>query len=198
MRRFLPSGWLGTYLLVTVLTTGCQHHRTCCTNGTITPAATMADPVAMPSSTAAAGGTPAAPDTPPTTNTPPLMHTASLPGTPNKPPTAGQLTSMASPNVPTPPQSAATMPHPRFDHDPNYRWLVGTLDYSRIQRGWLLRYVSLEQDDRYGGCVTLVAPNQETQFKRGQTVRVEGSLVDPESRQLRPAYQVSNVRVEEP
>lgn len=33
---------------------------------------------------------------------------------------------------------------------------------------------------------------------RGQKVRVEGTLIDPESRQLLPALQVQAFRVEEP
>ncbi len=87
---------------------------------------------------------------------------------------------------------------PRFGHDPNYRWLVGTLDYSKIQRGWLLRYGPLQEEDRYGGCVLLLAPSHDATFKPGQTVRVEGSLIDPTSHQLRPAYRVENVRIEQP
>lgn len=83
----------------------------------------------------------------------------------------------------------------RFGHDPNYHWLIGTLDYSRIQDAWVLRYASWEEEDRYGGCVTLVTPGRGIALKQGQTVRVEGSLIDPSSQQLRPAFQVNNVRV---
>jgi hypothetical protein len=82
----------------------------------------------------------------------------------------------------------------RFAHDPNYRWLVGTLDYSQIQGAWLLRYMSYEEDDRYGGCVTLVGPLPGAVLKKGKTVRVEGSLINPDSRHLRPAFQVDNMR----
>lgn len=81
-----------------------------------------------------------------------------------------------------------------FGHDPKYRWLVGTLDYSQIQGAWLLRYVSYEDDDRYGGCVTLVGALPAAVMKKGKTVRVEGSLIDPDSRHLRPAFQVENIR----
>jgi hypothetical protein len=89
----------------------------------------------------------------------------------------------------------AQIPVPeRFGHDTNYRWLVGTLDYSRIQRAWLLRYVPYEEDDRYGGCVTLVGDVPTKSLKPGATVRVEGNLIDPDSRQLRPAFQVQNLR----
>lgn len=83
---------------------------------------------------------------------------------------------------------------PRYGHDANYHSLIGILDYSRIQQAWVLRYVSYEDDDRYGGCVTLVVPSSPMRFKPGQTVRVEGELIDPESRQLRPAFQVQKIQ----
>jgi hypothetical protein len=83
----------------------------------------------------------------------------------------------------------------RYGHDQNYHWLIGTVDYSRIQDAWVLRYASWEEEDRYGGCVTLVASGRGIAFKRGQTVRVEGELIDPNSQQLRPAFQVRNIRV---
>lgn len=94
------------------------------------------------------------------------------------------------------PAEAQAPPGPRYAHDPKYHWLVGTVEYSRIQQAWLLRYVSVEEEDRYGGCVTLVAPNNQMTFKPGQIVRVEGELIDPESQQLRPAFQVQTIRAE--
>lgn len=92
------------------------------------------------------------------------------------------------------PTEAAVPPGARYGHDANYHCLVGTLEYSRIQDAWLLRYVSYEEEDRYGGCVTLVAPGRGIQLKEGQTVRVEGGLIDPESQQLRPAFEVRKIR----
>jgi hypothetical protein len=83
----------------------------------------------------------------------------------------------------------------RYGHDQNYHWLIGTLDYSQIQEAWVLRYASWEEEDRYGGCVSLVASRRGIAFKRGQTVRVEGALIDPNSQQLRPAYEVRKIRV---
>lgn len=94
----------------------------------------------------------------------------------------------------TPPPVAA----PRFGHEPHYRWLIGTLDYSRTQRAWLLRYASFDEEDRYGGCVTLLLPHRATSFKRGQTIGVEGALIDPESHQLQPAYEVRRIRALSP
>jgi hypothetical protein len=88
--------------------------------------------------------------------------------------------------------------HPKFAHDPNYHWLVGTVDYSRIQRAWLLRYASVEEDDRYGGSVTLENPGRPNVLKNGQLVRVEGYVINPDSSQLRPAFHVKSIRAEGP
>jgi len=88
--------------------------------------------------------------------------------------------------------------HPKFAHDPNYHWLVGTVDYSRIQSAWLLRYASVEEEDRYGGTVMLENSGRLKALKNGQLVRVEGHVINPDSTQLRPAFQVQNLRVEEP
>ena len=59
-----------------------------------------------------------------------------------------------------------------------------------------MRYVSIEEEDRYGGCVTLVTPGRALQFKPGQIVRVEGALIDPDSHHLRPAFEVRSIRAE--
>jgi hypothetical protein len=127
------------------------------------------------------------------TSTPP--HYASAPDQPQMRQSLFAVQSDTQSTLPTA-QVAEASSAPRFGHDPNYGWLVGTVEYSRIQQAWLLRYVSVEEDDRYGGCVTLVTPNQRMTFKPGQIVRVEGALIDPESQQLRPAYQVQTIRAE--
>lgn len=88
--------------------------------------------------------------------------------------------------------------NPRFAHDPNYNWLVGTLDYSKLQDAWVLRYASVEEDDRYGGSVTLVNPAGIEKFKSGQLVRVEGSLKNADSQALRPPYLVQSIQAVNP
>lgn len=95
---------------------------------------------------------------------------------------------------PTIPADSVVPAGARYGHDANYHYLVGTLEYSRIQEAWVLRYVSYEEEDRYGGCVTLVAPGRGITLKDGQTVRVEGALIDPNSQQLRPAFEVRAIR----
>ncbi len=217
MRRSLPHWWLETCFLVAVLTCGCQHNRSCCTPRGDAPAAvTMGVPVAVTSDSApaeadAVNGGETTPAQPPVEPTPaqPALPSATDPMLNLAPPVhpsdthssaeMEQLSPASYQKATTAAGAAVSLPAgPRFGHDANYLWLVGTLDYSRIQQAWLLRYVPVEEEDRYGGCVTLVAPNGVLHFKRGQTVRVEGSLIDPESQQLRPAFEVRKIRAEEP
>jgi hypothetical protein len=84
--------------------------------------------------------------------------------------------------------------HPKFAHDPNYRWLVGRLDYSKVRQTWTLRFASVEEDDRYGGSVTLADSGRLAAFQSGQLVRVEGQLVDPVDTRPRPAFHAQSIR----
>jgi uncharacterized protein (TIGR03000 family) len=89
---------------------------------------------------------------------------------------------------------AASPAQPQFGHDPSYHWLVGTLDYSRIQEAWLIRYAPSGEEDPHGGCVTLLGLGQMDGFRSGQRVRVEGHLIDGRSEQIRPPYRVESIR----
>ena len=192
MLRLLPRLWAGTGLLAALLTCSCQHNRCCCCKGQTPSTAPTASPLAAsvrPAPAAAATGQVNTATPPEAAPSAPVIHTTAkqTPTEPARGPDA--LSSANGPNQDVP------IPIPeRFGHDVNYRWLVGTLDYSRIQRAWLLRYVPYEEDDRYGGCVMLVGAVPTKSLKPGATVRVEGSLIDPDSRQLRPAFQVQNLR----
>jgi hypothetical protein len=88
--------------------------------------------------------------------------------------------------------------HPKFAHDASYHWLVGRLDYSKIQNAWTLRFASVEDEDRCGGSVTLEDDRRLREFKSGQLVRVEGNLLNPEDPQAHPAYQVRDIQLLEP
>ena len=198
MRRFLPHLWAGTGLLAALLMCSCQHNRCncqqnrCCCKGKCSTAASPGPPLASAARPVLAVKAPAA------------AMAVNMPAAPSSPPvvyTAAKLNPTASEKSQDPPPSlngrnedGPTQPTELLGHDPKYRWLVGTLEYSQIQRAWLLRYVSYEEDDRYGGCVTLVGALPTNALKAGKTVRVEGNLIDPDSRQLRPAFQVENLR----
>src|SRR5262249_28718956 len=67
-----------------------------------------------------------------------------------------------------------------FAHAANYSWLVGELHYSAQKDQWRLRYASIDDEDRYGGGVTLdVAQHLMKDLHDGMMVRVEGSMADP-------------------
>lgn len=204
MRRFLPRGWPRIWVLVALLACGCRHSRCCCSNCHAPTAATRGTVLAGPCRPAPAADAPTQANKPGRPAVPAVVHRVAKPALP---PADAPTRSQAS--LPHPAAAAQPVAHqelsassldapapPRFAHDANYRWLVGELDYSRIQKAWLLRYVPFEEEDRYGGCVTLIALPYMRNFKPGQTVRVEGFLIDPDSQQLRPAFQVRRLRVE--
>jgi hypothetical protein len=90
--------------------------------------------------------------------------------------------------LPAPPPLAAG--RAGLDHAPDYRWLVGRLHYVHVRDVWRIRYASPEDDDRYGGVMTLIEPAPMTGFRNGQLVRVEGHVLDPDSPGPSPAYVV--------
>jgi hypothetical protein len=85
--------------------------------------------------------------------------------------------------------------NPSQYHSPDYSILVGELSYNTRLGTWRLRYAAADEEDRYGGSVTLDAVGRQMQdYQHGQRVRVEGALVDPESRGVSPAYRVRELR----
>jgi hypothetical protein len=193
MRRFLLRLGTGTSLLAALLTCGCQHNRYCRSKCFAPAAVAKATPPASSSRAALAANAPAqaSPASSPAASSP----MPNVPTTAELGPLGSERSSVSPPSLMDPSPDGQAPALERFGHDRNYRWLMGTLDYSRIQGAWLLRYAPFEEDDRYGGCVTLVGFTPPTSLKPGQSVRVEGELIDPESRQLRPAFQVRNLRV---
>jgi hypothetical protein len=81
---------------------------------------------------------------------------------------------------------------PLYDHSPDYGWLQGELQLVHVRNCWRLRYASVDEEDRYGGAVTIANPNNLGQFKDRQIVRVSGHLVDPESNNS--AYEVAKIQ----
>lgn len=81
-----------------------------------------------------------------------------------------------------------------FAHDPDYRWVQGELQFVYTRNAWRLRYASVDEEDRYGGSVTLIEVGSMNNFSSGQFVRVEGCVVNPESKEPSPAYRVSSIQ----
>jgi hypothetical protein len=83
---------------------------------------------------------------------------------------------------------------PCFGHAPDYHWLSGQVEYSRLANGWRLRFASVDEVDRYGGCVTLVQNKDLDRLKDGQYVLVQGHLNNPNDTHRSPAFHVESFR----
>jgi hypothetical protein len=84
---------------------------------------------------------------------------------------------------------------PEFAHAPDYSWLIGELHFSPQKQQWRLRYASIDNEDRYGGSVTLDAAHVMSGFQDGQLVRVEGKLLDQDSKEPSPGFRVKDIQL---
>jgi hypothetical protein len=80
-----------------------------------------------------------------------------------------------------------------FDHAADYSWLSGELQHAEGSNAWRLRYASVDENDAYGGSVTLMGSASLAGFKNGQSVRLTGHMADPQSHVPSPVYVVSNI-----
>jgi hypothetical protein len=178
---------LGAGLLAPALALGCHstlRHNACgcstCGGGVVQGAA--AAPAATPYGAVTSSKLPEVNHE--MTAPPPAPVAAAVPRTmPPVAPAAEQV-----PTAPAPYTSAG------YHHSPDYTVLVGELFHNARHDTWRLRYAGVDVEDRYGGCVTLANVGREmADFKNGQYVRVEGAVVDPESREVSPAYRVRDI-----
>jgi hypothetical protein len=221
MRRSLLRTWLGTIVFVAVLACGCQHTprscRQCCASGCRAPAAPGVSNPTTYAPNSVEKTPPREGSILPITNQEPIIHTAAKPDPArstdvammtesHKLPARAEVDPGVLQQVINPYREGAAgrrtftdiTAHPKFAHDPNYRWLVGKLEYSKIQHAWIVRFASVEEDDRYGGSVTLENPGRMTAYQSGQLVRVEGQLVNPDDMRPRPAFHAYSIRPVEP
>jgi hypothetical protein len=77
-----------------------------------------------------------------------------------------------------------------FGRATDYRWLQGELLFSSVRGVWRLRYAAADDDDVYGGSVTLVDVDSHLALHAGQRVRIEGRLINPRSNEPSPFYHV--------
>lgn len=82
-----------------------------------------------------------------------------------------------------------------FAHSDDYSWVSGELQYSHLSKAWRLRYASVDEDDKYGGSVTLVCDRPSTEFKDGVCVRIRGHVDEAAGKSTAPPYQVESVQV---
>ena len=213
MRCSLPQLWLGMSLATSLLTCGCQDSRQCSSTCTYPPTPTAAVAYKPPKRTPVPAAKPADDESAALAirDDSTVLHTTAKPApeardaAPRQLPASAVFASERSPAAKTAPVEDSTPPaanadvtaQPRFAHDPNYHRLVGVLEYSKIQDAWTLRYASVEEEDRYGGSVTLHGSGPMNAFKNRQVVRVEGHLINPDSQQIRPAFQVESIHPSE-
>ena len=111
----------------------------------------------------------------------------------------------SEPPVPPPPQPVELPVPPAVEdcpegvssgHARDYRWLIGELQYVQVRDVWCLRYAAADEDDPYGGRVTLLDPGEMTNYRNGQIVRVHGELANPDRREPSPSYRVRSLTVQ--
>jgi hypothetical protein len=110
------------------------------------------------------------------------------------------LTRRLDPEPPPPPRrmpplAAAPKPDPVLGCGANHRWLVGPLHHDAAKDRWTVRYADPGAGDPFGGELELLRAEPMRGFFSGQTVRVEGFLVDPEPLQTQPAYRVRSIQL---
>jgi hypothetical protein len=84
---------------------------------------------------------------------------------------------------------------PCFDHAADYSSVTGELYFEKDSKTWTVRYSSVDEDDRFGGKVTLTDVGPMENMKSGLMVRVEGHMADAESHDACPAYKVQNIKL---
>ncbi len=92
-----------------------------------------------------------------------------------------------------PPPNVARGARPDFGHTPDYCMLTGELCFNVLKNQWRLRFASIDEEDPYGGSVTLDAYREMDGFRSGDLVTVKGALVDPDSRRIAPHYRMREI-----
>ena len=222
MRAIVLRLWLGACLLGLGAAAGCNHCATCHSGTSAAPSAVPpsaavaatnpgpAQAAAGPgASTSPVGGV--SPDAIHTAPPPPPAVTSSTADAPRQPATEETAESSSPPlpvvrtgpvegksifprTEPPPPRSFADVTADGcFAHAKDYGWLRGRVEYSRLSKAWRLRYASDDEDDRYGGSVTLADGSQVRTLKDGDQVEVRGRLADPGADAVSPLYQIESL-----
>jgi hypothetical protein len=101
------------------------------------------------------------------------------------------------------PQAKHEVSKPNFDviarmPPPDYSTFIGKLEFLHTKQQWRIRYASFDVDDIHGGVFTLQGIDHiDMPLKEGMTVRVQGLLVEPDTRKPSPDYFVHEINVAE-
>jgi hypothetical protein len=64
-------------------------------------------------------------------------------------------------------------------HADDYSWVTGQLFHIHAGKGlWVVRYATVDTEDQYGGSVVLAAAVNMKNFREGDLVSVEGSILN--------------------
>lgn len=109
----------------------------------------------------------------------------------------GSLTVAKGPAAPEVPVAAPSSPEekpaaygPTYGHAEDYSWLSGEVEYVHSKGVWRFRYASVDADDPYGGCVTLLDDGQLGSLRDGQYCRIRGYLHDPDNHTSTTTYRL--------
>jgi hypothetical protein len=175
---WLRGGWrLG--ILGSVLVLGCGEPGAAIPEGASPAAAAERAPVAAVPDRA----TPTEP-----ARLPPLLESQPLEGSGGSPASGVSEARQVGYTQPEPKNG------PAYGHAPDYGWLVGTLHYSAVRKVWRLRFAAAEDPDRYGGSVTLIAPEAIPPSLNGKWVRAEGNLSPSSESDPNPGYRVRRLQ----
>lgn len=187
MKRPSRRHGFGMGVLSAVVIAGCshvEHQPAVFSNGHLTPLASQSTyrSEAVVMAPVPAGSRP---ELPPTT-TPAVAAATSVSMKPNVE-SAATPTSFASQDKvadeSAPRRSFADITaNPKYGHATDYSWLTGELQFVHARNIWRVRYASVDEEEQYGGGLTIANPNALTGFKDGQLIHVEGQRTNPEGR----------------
>jgi hypothetical protein len=84
-------------------------------------------------------------------------------------------------------------------HSDDYSWVTGQLYYVRAGKGlWVVRYATVDTEDKYGGSVVLAPAVNMKNFREGDLVSVQGEILseDRASRYVGgPLYRAAHVEL---
>jgi hypothetical protein len=82
---------------------------------------------------------------------------------------------------------------PCFAHAADYSSVTGELQYIHSRNQWRVRYASVDEDDKYGGGLTLVNAGPMTEYHDGMLVKVDGQIADADAKE--GTYRVRSIQV---
>jgi hypothetical protein len=104
-----------------------------------------------------------------------IMQASYMPESSAEPPLAPPLQTVSAKKVELPIKKDF---HGKIGCAEDYQWVTGQLFYLHVDGGvWVVRYVSVGQEDRFGGSIVLSPAISMKNFREGDLVCVHGELL---------------------